>query len=136
MTFTSQMTPSEKITSKEVCQHLEQLKHRHDGNERHADTQNTTRIRWASDNANLMTPAFIMKTERVNDIVEGENDTSCTYRTWIAFAGMAAKGVKKKYGGAWQARVMDFCEDLKARSEAMYQKERKEGGGVGNGVAA
>jgi len=109
---------------------LEQLKTRHDGNERHKDINNTTRIRWASDNANLMTPSFIIKTERVNDILEGDDDNSCTYRTWITFAGMSANSVKKKYGEAWQARVVDFCEDLKSRSIALQKKEQKGAGGV------
>lgn len=123
MTFTVQMTRDDRLSSKEVCQHLEPLKHMRDGHSSHEKGGNITRIRWALDNANLLTPAFVMKTERVNEIEESADGESCKYRTWITFSGLGAKSMRRKYGEALQARVVDFCEDLKARS----LKLRKEG---------
>lgn len=122
MTFTNQITPDERTTSKEVCMHLEPLKTRDDGKASHSMGGNVTRIRWVLDNANLLTPAFVMKSERVNEIEEMDDGT-CKYRTWISFAGMGAKQLKKKYEKAFLARLPEFCQDLKERSEKLYHKD-------------
>ncbi|KAK4622151.1 hypothetical protein CLAFUR4_07478 [Fulvia fulva] len=122
MTFTVQITPDIRETSKERCEHLEPLKHKDDGHASHAQGGNITRIRWVLDNANLFAPGFIMKTERVNEIEEMPNGGT-KYRTWITFAGMGAKSWKKKYSEAIQQRVQDFCRDLKRRSEELYAKD-------------
>lgn len=134
MTFTVQITPAERLQSKMICQHLEPLKHRADGHSTHASGGNITRIRWTSDNANLLTPGFILKQERVNEIEEtGTDGNSCKYRTWITFAGMASKNLKKKYGEAYQQRVVDFVRDLRERCEKVYKEEGKNGGvGIGD----
>lgn len=81
-----------------------------------------TRIRWTSDNANYLTPAFAFKSERVSEIEELEGD-ECRYRTWIAFGGFTAGRYKKKYGDAFQRLVMEFCRDLKERSEKTYTQD-------------
>lgn len=121
MTVTVQYAPGEKSQSKEVCMHLEALKTKDDGNPNHAQGGNITRIRWVSDNANYLIPRFVGKSERVNEFEEMSDGTT-KYRTWIAFGGLAAKNLKKKYEKALQARVAEFCQDLKERSEQLYKQ--------------
>lgn len=129
MTFTVQLTPTERTQTKTVCQHLEPLKHSSDGHKSHATGHNITRIRWTSDNANLLTPGFVLKQEHVNEIEEID-DRSCKYRTWLTFAGMTSKNLRKKYGEAYQQKIQDFARDLKERSAKLYKEDQK-GGIVG-----
>ncbi|CAK4030938.1 Hypothetical predicted protein [Lecanosticta acicola] len=139
MTFTVQMTREERQSSKEVCRHLEPLKHVNDGHKSHESGGNVTRIRWCLDNANLLAPSFILKTERVNEIEESQDGKTCKYRTWITFSGLGANSMKKKFGEALQARVVDYCEDLKERSIKLQKEEqakRKGNTGGVNGNAA
>lgn len=126
MTFTVQLTPTERTQTKTVCLHLEPLKTRSDGHKSHASGGNITRIRWTSDNANLLMPGFVLKQERVNEIEE-TNDGNCKYRSWLTFAGMKSKNLKKKSGEAYQQRIQDFVEDLRERCEKLYREEEKGG---------
>lgn len=132
MTFTVQLTPTERIQTKTVCQHLEPLKHKSDGHKSHAVGHNVTRIRWTSDNANLLTPGFVLKQERVNEIEEMD-DVSCKYRTWLTFAGMTSKSLRKKYGEAYQQKMQDCARDLKERCEKLYKEDQK-GATVGKAI--
>ncbi|KAF2170919.1 hypothetical protein M409DRAFT_18890 [Zasmidium cellare ATCC 36951] len=126
MTFTVQLTPSERVQTKTVCQHLEPLKHRADGHKSHVAGHNITRIRWTSDNANLLTPGFVLKQECVNEIEENDDGT-CKYRTWLTFAGMASKNLKKKFGEAYQQKMQDFVRDLRERCVQLYEEDKKRG---------
>ncbi|EMF11874.1 uncharacterized protein SEPMUDRAFT_149730 [Sphaerulina musiva SO2202] len=121
MTFTVQMNEQETLKSKQVCMHLDPLKHKHDGRPSHAAGGNVTRIRWVSDNANYLVPGFVIKDERVNEIEE-KGDDACVYRTWITFSGFAAKNWKKKHEKDFQQKIVDFCEDMKRRCEAMHKE--------------
>merc|ERR1712230_354334 len=146
MTFHVQMTPDEQTTSKETCSHCEPLKMRtKHGSMPLADSlphepslpdnlttsakgteflgkAPLTRIRWNLHNASIMTPGWVIKAERVNEIEEAEDGTTL-YRTWEAFGGLAANHVKKKYGEVLQARFQDWCRDLKK-----YAESKQEGG--------
>lgn len=122
MTVTVQINEQERAKSKEVCMHLEPLKHKNDGRPSHAAGGNVTRIRWVSDNANYLIPRFVIKSERVNEIEE-KGDSACVYRTWITFSGFAAKNWKKKHERDFQQRVVEFCEDLKKRCEEMHEED-------------
>ncbi|KAF7192936.1 hypothetical protein HII31_05747 [Pseudocercospora fuligena] len=122
MTVSYQITPDVRKETKSVCRHMEPLKHKDDGKESHSMGGNVTRIRWTSDNANLLTPGFVLKTERVNEIEE-TSDGHCKYRTWLTFDGFSAKTMKKKYEKALVARLPEFCEDLKERSMKLYQDQ-------------
>ncbi|KAK4501570.1 hypothetical protein PRZ48_007379 [Zasmidium cellare] len=133
MTFTVQLTPTERIQTKTVCQHLEPLKHRADGHKSHTAGHNVTRIRWTSDNANLLTPGFVLKEERVNEIEEMDDGT-CKYRTWLTFAGMASKSLRKKYGEAYQQKIQDFARDLRERCVVLYKEDQKGGTAVEVGL--
>ncbi|EME82273.1 uncharacterized protein MYCFIDRAFT_215631 [Pseudocercospora fijiensis CIRAD86] len=112
MTVSYQITSDVRKETKSVCRHLEPLKHKDDGKESHSMGGNVTRIRWTSDNANLLTPAFVLKTERVNEIEE-TSDGHCKYRTWLTFDGFSAKTMKKKYEKALAApgSAEDECLD-------------------------
>lgn len=121
MTVTYQITPDVRKETKSVCMHLEPLKHRNDGKESHKLGGNITRIRWTSDNANLLTPGFYFRSERVNEIEETP-DGHTKYRTWLTFDGFSAKSLKKKYEKALMTRLPEFCEDLKERSIKMYKE--------------
>jgi hypothetical protein len=120
MTFTVQMTPDEKTSSKEVVRHLEALKTRRENNS--TTGKYVTRIRWTMDNAGILAPGFMLKTERINEIEELEDGTT-VYRTWITFGGLGAKFVKKKYEQALQGKLVDFCRDLRKRSVQLQKKE-------------
>lgn len=113
-----------KTKSKEVCMHLEPLKWAGDGKENHKQGSNTTRVRWVSDNANYMIPGWVIKSERVNEIEEkGADGKACVFRMWITFSGFAAKNWKKKHEKDMQARVKEFCDDLKGRCERMFEED-------------
>ncbi|KJX93853.1 hypothetical protein TI39_contig4246g00005 [Zymoseptoria brevis] len=123
MTFTVQMTPEERTSTKEVVRHLEPLKTRAANNS--TTGKYVTRIRWTMDNAGILAPGFMLKTERVNEIEELEDGTT-VYKTWLSFGGLGAKFVKKKYEKALQGKLSDFCHDLKRRSVQLQKKEEAE----------
>lgn len=68
----------------------------------------------------------MLKQEHVNEIEE-TTDTSCKYRTWLTFAGMTSKSLRKKYGEAYQQKMQDFVRDLKERSVKLYKEDEKGG---------
>jgi hypothetical protein len=128
MTFTVQMTPEERTSSKEVVRHLEALKTRAANNS--TTGKYVTRIRWTMDNAGILAPGFMLKTERVNEIEELEDGTTM-YRTWIAFSGLGAKFVRKKYEKALQGKLVDFSRDLRKRSMQLQKKDEAGEGSQG-----
>lgn len=121
MTFTYQLTPEEKSESKEVVRHLEALKTRQIGNS--ATGRFVTRIRWTMDNAGLLAPGFMLKTERVIEIEELEDGTT-EVRHWQSFKGMGAKMIKKKWERVLQEKFVDFVRDLRKRSLVLEKKGR------------
>lgn len=123
-----QLTPSEKSESKEVVRHLEALKTRAEGNSQTG--KYVTRIRWTMDNAGLLAPGFMLKSERVVEIEELEGGKECVVRCWISFAGLGAKLVKRKWEGTLQERALDLMADLRKRSLYLYKKVKAEGGDV------
>ncbi|KAF1822996.1 uncharacterized protein K489DRAFT_380391 [Dissoconium aciculare CBS 342.82] len=127
MTFTVAITPEETLQMRAACTYCEKLKTRDDGRLSHASQNNITRIRWSMDNANSMLPGFVMKTERVNEIIETEDANVTRYRTWQAFGGLQAKSYQKKYGEPLKGKFVDWCEDLKKRAVENYEKDKKEG---------
>lgn len=124
MEFTAHVTETETMNYKAVCRYRENLKTKDDGHRSHETQNNTTRIRWTMDNANTLMPGFVLKTERVNEIIETDDPNVTRYRTWQAFGGMQAKSYRKKYEQALQEKYQDFCRDLKARAEDLSAKDQ------------
>jgi len=133
MTFTYQLTPAEKSESKEVVRHLEALKTRELANS--ATGKYVTRIRLTSDNAGLLAPGFMLKTERVLEIEELENGMT-EVRHWQSFAGLGANLVKRKWERVLQEKFLDMASELKKRSLVLEKRARKAGeqGAAVNGV--
>lgn len=85
-----------------------------------------TRIRWNLHNASIMTPGWVIRAERVNEIEELEGDEGTEYRTWEAFGGLAARKVKSKYESVLQERFSDWCRDLKKYVEEGQQQHQQQ----------
>lgn len=126
MTLTHQLTPTERSESKEVVRHLEALKTRKEGNSQ--THKYVTRIRWTMDNAGILAPGFMLRTERVCEIEEVEGGGECVFRTWQSFAGLGAKLVRRKWEAVLQERSEDFVRDLRRRS-LLLMKQAKMGDG-------
>jgi len=108
MTFHVKMKPDEQpTTSKETCTHVSHVHTRAN----HGPPAITT-IRWNLHNAAIMTPGFLIKAERTNEIEEAEDGTT-RYRTWQTFGGWASNLVKSRYEQVLQDRFKDWCRDLK-----------------------
>lgn len=119
MTFDVQMTKDEKTTSKEVCNHVGQLKTLAN----HAPPA-ITHIRWSLHNAALMAPGFVIKAERTNEIEDLGNGKTM-YRTWETFGGWVAKSmIQKKYEQALKDRFQEWCQDLKKYLEGKQTVEQ------------
>ena len=100
--------PPEKISSRQVVTLVEKLKTSSNGHTRPC----VTRIRWSLDNAAITTPGFLLKGERVNEIIE-QPDGTTIFRTWEVFAGPVARFVRKKFEMPWKDRLNEMCQDLK-----------------------
>jgi len=112
MVFHMNMTPDDKMTTKQACAHIGQLRTL----ENHAPPA-LTHIRWDLHNATSMLPGFVLKAQRVNEI-EDLGDGKSMYRTWESFTGWKASGLKKKYEQILKERFQDWCKDLKKYVEA------------------
>lgn len=125
MNMTAQITPDEALTYRAVCHYREKLKTRDDGRASHAAGGNVTRIRWTMDNANSLLPAFVLKTERVNEIIETDDPNVTRYRTWQAWGGLQARSYQKKYEAAFKGKFEDMCRDLKRQAEFLFAQEQE-----------
>lgn len=67
------------------------------------------------DNAGLLAPGFMLKTERVCEIEELDDGTSI-FRTWQTFAGLGARLVQRKWEKVLQERYLDLVRDVRRRS--------------------
>ncbi|KAK3117206.1 hypothetical protein LTR53_001633 [Teratosphaeriaceae sp. CCFEE 6253] len=107
MIFHLQITPTERITTRQACSHIGELRTLRD----HAAPA-VTRIRWDLHNATSMVPGFMLKAQRVNEIEDlGDG------RTWETFAGWRASHYRKAYEGALRERFAEWCRDLKGYVE-------------------
>lgn len=130
MTFKVSMTKHVSTVSKEIVSQLDPLKIAKDDSndsEQQSPSQNpVTRIGWVMDNTGMMTPSFLMKAERVNEI-EDLGDGTTLYRTWETFGGPAAHFVKWKYEQTLRDRFEDWVADLKKYVEGQHQVQAQEG---------
>ncbi|KAK4964007.1 hypothetical protein LTR66_012525 [Elasticomyces elasticus] len=102
MTFKVSMTSTVSTISKEVVSIIENI----------TPENRVGRICWSLDNSGMLTPSFMIRAERVNEI-EDNGDGTCEYRTWETFAGPAARFVKWKYEQTLQERFEDWVRDLR-----------------------
>lgn len=129
MTLTHQLLPNTTSESKEVVRHLEALKTRARDNS--STGKYVTRIRWTMDNAGLLAPGFVLKTERVCEIEELEGGNACVFRTWQTFAGLGAKVLRRKWEVVLRERSEDLVRDLRRRSGVLEGREKEEKGAEG-----
>ena len=124
MIFHSELikNPQYKTNSREVATLVEGLKLAKDGH----SSPCITRIRWSLDNAAISTPGFILRSERTNEIEEAHDGTT-VYRTWQTFNGPVARIIRNKFEKALQARLADWCRDLKAWCEKIEESSGGEG---------
>ncbi|KXL49663.1 hypothetical protein M433DRAFT_158563 [Acidomyces richmondensis BFW] len=119
MIFHVRMSPTDHQTSRETCTHVDNLRTRESGSSLPA----VTRVRWDLHNAAIMVPNFVLKAQRTHEIEELADGTT-EYRNWETFAGMLARMVRKRYGGALRDRFADWAQDLKRYVEG------RDGGGM------
>ncbi|KAK5728592.1 hypothetical protein LTR15_001729 [Elasticomyces elasticus] len=112
MVFHYNLTETEKISKRIACTHIGQLRTLAN----HAPPA-LTHIRWDMHNAGSMTPGFLMKAQRMNEI-EDLGHGKAIYRTWETFAGWRASHWKNQYEQVLKDRFQDWCRDLKKYVEA------------------
>lgn len=118
MTFTVHLTPTSTTSSKELVFQIDPPPPSSPGL---SPKGTVTRICWTLDNRASLTPTWLLRADRVNEI-EDLGDGTCVYRTWETFAGPVAWIVKRAYGGQLQERFEDWVRDLKGFVESNHGK--------------